>query len=197
MAIACLFSRRLRFPICRNAQLTAFFTKLRSSHASRSIAGKNDVNFLSSESLSCTVSSAISTNPARLTYSSLRLLHSAAFLYANGVLSNNVPQHPSQISHEEKSFTQRSICASVTFAGSSTIAASSLASWTSLFQSTNASAWSFLHFFAYFLSAGMPTQYAVVNLIPKRCIPARFFGEGLPSAFNSFSTCSTVMVSHG
>src|SRR5207245_11610502 len=107
--IAAAFKTEFLFPICLRAQFTAFFTKLRSSEASRTIRGRKSRNVLSAAFLSCTASSAIRTNPALLTYSSFLLDHSCSFLTASSVLSNRFPQEPSTISHESKSATHFSI----------------------------------------------------------------------------------------
>ena len=61
------WSSWLRLPICRRAQLTAFFTSLRSSPASRSINLRNSMKVPSGSRLSWTARTAIRTNPDRLT----------------------------------------------------------------------------------------------------------------------------------
>ena len=118
-SIASELRPRLRFPICRNAQFTAFLTKLRSSSACFSSSGRNAANLSSPAFLSWTVSHAIRTMPARYINSSSRSLHSATFVYASGVRQNRCPQVPSTIAQLSKSPAQVSICTSVTCFGSS------------------------------------------------------------------------------
>jgi hypothetical protein len=122
------FSARFRFPICRSAQLTPLRTYFRASPASRSITGSRASNRASSASRSWTASQAIRANPARLTKSSPLLLQATALSQAKGVLENRIPVTPSTSAHDSKPAAHASIWASVTCAGSSTMAASIRAS---------------------------------------------------------------------
>ncbi len=107
--MAFLFSARFRFPIWRNAQLTAFLTKFLSSLAPRLRWGKNLPKTLSGAALSWTASVAIMTKPARRTNSRSSLHHRTALATAYRVLSNNTPQHESHTAQLSKSFAHRSI----------------------------------------------------------------------------------------
>ena len=80
LAVSIAFSRslRFRFPICRSAQFTAFYTKFLSSLAPFWRRDRKRVKTSSLACLSCTARQAISTYPARFTYSSSRLVHSTA-----------------------------------------------------------------------------------------------------------------------
>src|SRR5213593_701880 len=111
---AALLRLRSRFPICLNDQLTAFLTKFLLSEAPPIIKGRKSRKAWSFAFLSWTASSAISTNPARFSYSASRLHHSLAFATANGVLSKRFPQQPSTTSHESNSRTHFSIWGIVT-----------------------------------------------------------------------------------
>ena len=153
-AMAAARSRGLRLPIWRSAQLTAFFTKLRGSPASRSISGKNKVSVSSDTSLSCTAIAARSAKAARLTNSSLRPLHARIFVCAYGVRSNRFRQQASQTAHESKSRAQRSICRGVTRSASSTSEARMRASRMPVAQSCCARVWSWPISFASSRSAG-------------------------------------------
>ena len=80
----------------------------------------------------------MSANPARLSNSGSRALHSTALSSANGVRSNRLPHTASQTSHESRSATHASICACETRAGSSTSDARMRASCTPDAQSAAA-----------------------------------------------------------
>src|SRR5262249_15174887 len=86
-SIAALLSAVLRLPIWRKAQLTAFFTKCRSSVASRRMMGRNRRNRASGAFLSCTARAATMAKAPRLTNSSSRRLQATAVFHANGALS--------------------------------------------------------------------------------------------------------------
>ena len=127
-ATAAALSARSRLPIQRRAQLTAFFTKLRSSCAPCSMRGRKARNRGPGAALSCTTREAISAKPARLTNSRGEADHWRAFSHANGVRSNKWKQRVSQIAQLSKSRHQRFICAGVTLSGSATNAVSMRAS---------------------------------------------------------------------
>lgn len=125
---AFLFNMQFPFPICLNAQFTAFLKFLLSVEIFL-IIGKNFMNSASSLFLSCIDNIAINTNPALYTNSSFLRLHPIAFLNVYLVLLNRLPQHWSQISHESNSATHLSTWFSVILSGSSTMLESILNSW--------------------------------------------------------------------
>ena len=140
-SIAALFSSMFLFPMFLSAQLTAFWIDLRSSIAPEAMTGKSAVNCWSVAVLLCHARQAKSPKAVRLTNSSGRCDHSVIFFHANGVFSNRFIQVWSPMSHESMSFTQFSICCSVTFSGSSTIAARMRPSEMPVRQSSSASSW--------------------------------------------------------
>src|SRR5688500_20236786 len=87
--MASLLSIGLRLPIERNAQFTAFFTKLRLSVASRSINRKPSRYRSSGADLSCTVRLASMAKEARFTNSSSRVDHSRTLGHACGERSQS------------------------------------------------------------------------------------------------------------
>ena len=111
--LAVVTAALLRFneclPIVRNAQFTAFFTKLRSSRAPSSMRGSRARNCGSRADLSCATSEAIKANPARLMNSLGELDHWRALSQANEVRSKRWKQAVSQIPQLSKSRHQRSI----------------------------------------------------------------------------------------
>ena len=87
----------LRDPTDRNAQLTPFFTKFRSSEAARAISGKQATNFRSWACLSCSATEASNANEARRTNSCCLGAHRLILLNACGVRSNSAKHVVSQI----------------------------------------------------------------------------------------------------
>src|SRR4030095_11956243 len=97
--------------------------------------------FSSGAALSWTVNDHRSANPARLINSSFRGHHAATFFHAWGVRSKRLKQRVSTIPQLSKSLAHRSICDSVTSAGSSTNDVSIRASYQPVSQSSRASSW--------------------------------------------------------
>jgi len=145
------------FPMFLRAQLTAFFIELRSSNAPLAMTGNKPANRVSSAVLSCQAKQASNPYAVRLTNSSSRLDQSTIFFHASGVFSKRFMQTWSPMSHESMSFTQSSICASVSFSGSSTMAATILASAMPVFHSSSANVWFFPVSFAIFRISGICT----------------------------------------
>ncbi len=104
------------------------------------MTGRNRSNSRSVIVFEWTASAAISAKEARFSNSGSRRDHSNAFSTANGVRSSRLAHSWSQISHESRVRIQRSACAFVTFSGSSTIVASTRASWIPLRHRAPASA---------------------------------------------------------
>ena len=94
-------------------------------------------NGASPVALSWSARLASSANAARFTNSSRRRAHCSIFRQACGVRSKRWKQSVSQIAQLSKSLAQRSICAGVTRAGSSTNAVSMRASYQPVFQSAD------------------------------------------------------------
>src|SRR6266478_5648249 len=116
----------------------------------------------------------MSANPARLTNSSLRLLHAIAFFQAGSAKTNrwqHVPSHTSQLS---KSCTQRSICFDVTCSATSIIPARIRASCTPVPHSSSASSWSRPILRASSSIFGFATPYATLARIPYCAMPSIF-----------------------
>src|SRR5712664_345896 len=116
----------------------------------------------------------MSANPARLTNSSLRLLHAIAFFQAGSAKTNrwqHVPSHTSQLS---KSCTQRSICFDVTCSATSIIPARIRASCTPVSHSSSASSWSRPILRASSSIFGFATPYTTFARIPYRAMPSIF-----------------------
>ena len=127
-------ARWLRLPICRSAQLTAFFTSLRSSMAARRMSGKNRSNRSSGHAFSRTAARAIMEKAQRLTYGSGRRAHARIVRSAAGILPNRSAAK-SHTSQEPRSATQRSRSSVVIRTGSATSTARIRASWIPVRQS--------------------------------------------------------------
>ena len=176
-------------PICRSAQLTAFLTKFLSSVAASRISGNSSINLSSAAFLSYQARQAINEKAALLTNSSSLSDQSITFFQARGFLSNRFIHTWSQTSQESKSFTQPSICASVSFVGSSIIEASIRASAMPVRHNSSASPWSLPSLFAIPRISGTATPSLPSTDMPKRAIPSS--APGLTFFLSSFITSST------
>src|SRR6267143_5493241 len=116
----------------------------------------------------------MSAKPARLMNSSLRPLHSIAFIQAGSAKTSRWQQVPSHTSQLSKSRTQRSICFDVTCSGTSINPARILASCTPVPHSSNASSWSRPILRASSSIFGFATPYTTFARIPYRAMPSIF-----------------------